>query len=234
MYRADLLIDRFLEDEIDFLLQEMYKKPLLDIIDTFVHDILHSNLDSNTIYEKHRIYIDLVEPGKNPKDKRLVYNGYYNPLHNTYRFEIRDDIDTLGDVDSALIQELKEIYVHEETHEQQNQGKNRLQPYDNGDGDLEKYLSQYQEIPAMARSIAYTLKIKTNLDYKEVIRAIINDDTILQTLPDDFKIAIKLYRNINGKVWREFLKQAYVLLSSIENTYLGAVEYRQWLKDHSL
>ena len=55
MYRYDLLIDKFLENKIDSLLQEMYKKPLLDIIDNAVADLLQ-DANLGDIYEKYRIY----------------------------------------------------------------------------------------------------------------------------------------------------------------------------------
>ena len=230
---------------IDSIIQEMYKKPILDIIDHFVDDILNDNIDFIKTYKKYSIYIKFVPPKSNKNQKKgkmskydpieytLVYDAAYDQLNYIYKFEIRNDLDKMYDLRKRLTRELKELYIHENTHEQQNQLKHRLQPYDNGDGDLVKYLSQYQEIAAMARGVAFALKSRAKFnDLKDLINAIVNDSPKLNKLPIEHKSTIKQYRQIGGKVWRNFLKHVYLFFFYDPEAH-GTVEYRNWLKKHS-
>lgn len=242
----DILIDRYYDNITESILQDMYKKPYLDHIDDLVYDILHTDLTVEKMYDKYRIYLIPVDPqtkikkpknGKmskyDPIEDKLIYNAGYDQLNYTYKFEIRDDVDTLYNVKERLTRELKEVYVHENTHEQQNQGKHRLQPYDNGDGDLINYLSQYQEIAAMARGVAYALGSRISTDEHEIIiRAIANNNDILNILPEVHKCIIDMYKKIGGKVWKKFLKYVYLFFINPETTIFETVEYRQWLREH--
>ena len=238
-------IDLHIDSVIIFVIQEMYKKPILDNIDNLVNDILDPE---RTIEKKYGIYTISIIPidpktriqqpkkgkmGKyDPLENTLIYRAGYDQLNNIYKFEIRDDVDEMYDVKERLSRELKEMYVHENTHDQQNQLKHRLQPYDDGDGDLVKYLSQYQEIAAMARGVAYALESRSySLDDKELIRAIVNHSDIIYSLPVVHIDTINLYRHIGGKVWKNFLKHVY-LYFFYDPEAQGTVEYGDWLKKH--
>jgi hypothetical protein len=237
-------IDLNINCMIDSILQEMYKKPILDIIDKFVDDILN-NIELSETYGKYRMYITFVDPNTKIKKQKngkmskydpiediFVYKAAYDQLNYIYKFEIRDDLEEIYDAKNRLKQELKEIYVHENTHEQQNQLKHRLQPYDDGDGDLIDYLSQYQEIAAMARGVAYALESRVKFhDEKDLIRSIASDSKKLDKLPIVYKSTIRQYRQIGGKVWKEFLKHVYLFFFYDPEAH-GTVEYRKWLKEH--
>jgi hypothetical protein len=215
----DKLVDKFTSDIVDSAIQEVYRKPIFSFINKLVQNILEGNLEA--IFNKYRILILPVDP----IGERLVYNCSYDQLNYLYKFEVRDDIDEIKKIRKKLKQEIKEAYIHEETHAQQNQGKHRLQPYDNGDGELKGYLSQYQEISAMARQVAFSVKSRTKLSDIDTIRAIANNSTKLNKLPVEHKSIIREYRNIGGKAWRDFLKSVYKYFCNADTYHLGKVDY---------
>ena len=56
---------------IDSTLQEMYKKPILDIIDKFIDDIFdENNVSLSKIYGKYRIYVNFVDPNTKVKSQK--------------------------------------------------------------------------------------------------------------------------------------------------------------------
>ena len=218
------LVDKFNDDLIESIIQEMYKKPYLDFIDDLISKILQGELDF--IQDKYRIIIIPVDR----IDQRLIYNSSYDQFNYLYKFEIAHDVDELKDIEQILKQEFIEIYVHEETHEQQNKLKHKLQPY-TSDCDLQSYLSQWQEIPAMARGVAYAIKSRTGIiDDKDIIRAIVNNYEELKLLPESFQKIISQYRIIGGKTWRKFIKNVYNIFQTLH--YGATIEYRNWLKNN--
>jgi hypothetical protein len=169
------------------------------------------------------------------KNNVFIIRASYSTEMHLYTFIVRKDFGSLGNIDNELAQEIREFYTHEQTHEQQDQLKPSLQRYyDGSEDDIKQYLSQNEEITAMARGVAYAIKSRSSLEEDDdVVRAIIvNDASILNLLPDKDQAVVALYREIGGNAWKKFLKSVYSYFNSSTASYLGQIEYRKWLKDH--
>jgi len=201
-----LIIDKWLDLKVKLILKEMLKRPDLDWVENFAHDVLYSNNDLDYFIEKYNveIYFEPIAMGC-----QYVNSASYEKERNIYKLYIRDDIKILKNINiKYLIQEIKEFIVHENTHKQQDKENISESNYYN-DQDINKYLSQREEIAPMAHGIAYTLSSRTGLNDDEIVKAIANNDPILKTLPKKDQAVIDLYRQIGGKVWKLFLKKVY-------------------------
>jgi hypothetical protein len=231
------LIDAWLDSRVSSLLK-MLRKPDLSWVDNFINDLLHNDdiTDLEYLKKKYKVDVRFEAPSSKMKNNAFIIRASYSTKMHLYTFIVRKDFGSLGNIDNALAQEIREFYTYEQTHEQQDQLKSSLQRYyDGSEDDIAQYLSQDEEITAMARGVAYTIKSRSSLEEDDdVVKAIVmNDTAILNFLPDKDQATVALYREIGGNAWKKFLKSVYSYFNSSTASYLGQIEYRKWLKDHS-
>jgi hypothetical protein len=117
--------------------------------------------------------------------------------------------------------ELKDMIVHEETHRQQNQSRNAEQDYISDFNpksweERKRYLSQYVEIDAIARMVAYEAEmIFYQLKDTDILKLFASLAPELQKLSFKAQNIIKDYHNVGGDVWRKFLSEVYRYFTEI-------------------
>lgn len=187
-------------------------------------------------------YVGRVKPLKTADGriiKTLIHHASYDKISKKIIFYLTSDgVDVINNGTSEEREIFRKqfilLYKHEQIHSQQDkEGIPNIKYYDGDSEDWEKhkrYLSQYCEIDAFARSIAQDIEnCKTKVskifkrlpprdyeiitdsdreDYKSMVKynlARYNfDDTVLDTLSD--------YAIIGGDVWKKLLKRIYEFL----------------------
>jgi hypothetical protein len=224
-------IELFYEDAINQILKEAFRKPSFEQIEEFVNDMFDNELSLSDLLFKYRIDIEFV-PKKQKHDRTVIYSASYDQINNVLIIKVRDTIGDYPEDRDDFLKNLKDFYVHEDTHAQQNIGKHKFQQYYDGP-DLNKYVSQFQEIPAFAREVAYVIKSRLGLEVNDAIKLITNGtEKELIQLPIKDVAVIKQYRVADKKVLKKFLKEVYRFYRPFEDDRNSTIDYRQWLKDH--
>lgn len=195
-------------------------------------DVVELAWSCGIIFEYEEISKDEAKEEKdstNEKSKTLIRRAYYSIGDGKIHVALKDSaIDAIENNErkEEFKKELLRVLVHEDTHRQQDQGRNREQPYIGEEEGLEKYLSQKFEIDAFARTVG-----------RGLIDASVEIETIVNQLPprpgNDGAFAQEIYKNkmkklaskykldplsivilskyhlIGGDIWRRFLKRLY-------------------------
>ena len=188
-------------------LQEYYRRPELNWVDTFVDELYDNPDDFIEIGDKYKISFELDD---DTCESLIKKSGYIDTL-DIYRVFI--PLSTVVFIDKGLYKndfkiELKEWLAHENIHKQQNQLKSKDQPYYNGPDSI-RYYSQQVEIDAMAHSVAYELETKIGINNaSDAVDYIIEGD--INKLSVKAQHTVDNYKNeIKGIPWRRFLSEIY-------------------------
>ncbi|MDR2436605.1 MAG: hypothetical protein LBD17_00820 [Endomicrobium sp.] len=204
------------------LLYEAYYRPDLRWIDNFVDDIWSSFLKNHDfdklkkIGAKYKVHI-LMEFANMNEDFHSILNGFYNPISKQYFLKVgRNFIQSINfpPAEMRMKIRLKEVFMHENTHEQQFDSIKNEEILKN-EAKKAGYLSKY-EIDAYARGVASTLSEFFSPD--QIMTAFIKENG-LEELISTLKIRNrKLFKWLNyyvylkeiyPKVWKRFVRAIY-------------------------
>ncbi len=165
----------------------------------------------------------------NEKFRTLIRRAYYSIGDGKIHVVLKDSaINAIenNEKKEEFKKELLQVLTHEDTHRQQDQGRNREQYYVSEEEGPEKYLSQKFEIDAFARTVGRGL-VDANVGVKTIINHLPprpeKDKVFAQEIYKDrmkklaskYKldplsiIILSKYHLIGGSVWRRFLKRLY-------------------------
>lgn len=196
-------------------------------------DVVELAWECGIIFEYEETPKEEAEEEKDPvneKSRTLIRRAYYSIGDGKIHVVLKDSaINAIenNEKKEEFKKELLRVLTHEDTHRQQDQGKNREQRYVSEEEEgLEKYLSQKFEIDAFARTVGRGL-----VDAGVEVETLINhlpprpekDNVFAQEIYKDKmkKLASKYrldplsiiilskYYLIEGNVWRRFLKRLY-------------------------
>ena len=224
-------LDKEIEDSIDSILS-MIRRPNLEWVEYFIDDILNDEYDHSYYLKKYNIDIHL-EPIA--KDCLFINHASYSPKEKVFRLYIREDIDDATVMDKIkFAQEIREFFVHEDTHMQQDQLESYKQHYYPDVFDV-RHFTQYEEITPYARGIAYAIMIrKPEWDYDKIIEAVVKNDPDLKLFLPQKDIAIlNAYQKVDDKTLKRFLKKMHEFFYYKDFNSGGKIELRQWLKEAS-
>ena len=224
----------------DFLSKmiEAYRVTNLKWVENMI-DELYSDTDNyEDICSKYNV--KLYSESVHLKGGLLIYRADYDMDEKCFIVTLsQDGVDAIDNNEKKkdLITEMESILTHEDTHSQQDKGKNREQKYISpvqGDEKSKKdYLYQQVEVDAYARSIAYELKEK-NYSVQEIFDALVSGNKdILSSLSEGNRSALEIYRdnrdkNFTEKTWRRFLRQVYLYLCY--DNFSESTPYYRYLK----
>ena len=115
-----------------------------------------------------------------------------------------------------IIEQMKVSFVHESTHKHQHSKNDKIydkyftMPDDSDYEDKERYITQYQELPAMARAFGAELE-RVWEDPKIPFIAIFkenNYDPFLH-IRDEYVRVFEVIRDSNERTWKKFVKYLY-------------------------
>jgi hypothetical protein len=207
-------------------LREYFRRSEFSWVSKMINEIYD---DINSIDEISNKYKVEFEDGGS--SSLIITSASYR--HDDGKFHIWLSDDTIDDLQNnknkeQLIREIELFLEHEDTHKQQDQLNHSKQDYysdfnPNKWEEVKKYLSQFQEIPAFARSVA-----------KELFRAGYTEKDVPNIknihLTQMANNIINSYFKIGGKILQQFLKE---IINWFSEPYAGTKEdYKKWLKDH--
>ena len=223
---------RLYETKVEKVLKEIYNRPDLSWVDDWVRK-LYSDEDTSVIEREHKVDISAESPletrlrrkndnssGMTPEEieseyrltkDKILLKGEYFPYEDKCTFTLNKDL--LKEIDEGryhdeLVREIKQFFVHENRHMQQNQPgfiEANNKRYTKKISDLE-YLMSKQEIDAWAAEVAESLEVSSGKEAIEKIR--LRHERPRSISPNYLAIIDKYYR-LGGDALKKFLTEVW-------------------------
>jgi len=192
-------------------LKEVFHKPNLNIIDTFVDQLYKFPDNYQNLCKQYNFELVAKLPDNDAKKDNIVLWARYSSSTNIYTFCLNENALDLVDANLKKDEfkiEMKRAFVHENTHFQQNKGNFSKQKYKSPDAPTVSsfdYVTQWSEIPAWAREVAGYLEQKGFTQKNVIYYLELGNLDLLDTGMQDLIFFMKM----STPVWHKFLGEVY-------------------------
>jgi hypothetical protein len=186
-------------------LVEAFKLPNIEFVEEMVHELYANPDKAFDIFKKYNLNL------KTESFDDLVLAVYNVETKETSIIlsNIAVNMIDAGQNENLLIREIEAALVHENTHQQQDQGKfaDQMPKYIRGENDYIGHYSQKTEIIAWARTFAFEMEKFHKHNLENCFKALSQGN--IQGIMNNNKEVFRIYQEIGGKVFKKLKHEMY-------------------------